>query len=72
MQKFIAIISAIYIGLTIVMTICIPMFVILAVCKLCGVLDAQWIGVCVPLLMAIACLPIVLPCKAFINIKGGK
>lgn len=61
------IISAIYIIACLLCTVCTPLSAIFVICKLCNATSLSWIGCCVPLLIALATLPLLIITKAIIN-----
>ncbi|MCM1440568.1 MAG: hypothetical protein NC131_15430 [Roseburia sp.] len=61
------IISAIYIAALLVIVFCTPLSAILIVCKLCGATPLTWLGVCVPLLVAIAAVPFMIISKFLLD-----
>lgn len=61
------ILSAVYIVALLTVLICTPLSAIFAVCKLCDAIPFSWIACCVPLLIAIACLPFMIIAKLIID-----
>lgn len=65
------ILSAVYIVALLAVMICTPLSAIFAVCKLCGATPLSWIACCVPLLIAIACLPFMIIAKLIIDASAN-
>ncbi len=61
------VISAIYIASLLAIVFCTPLSAILIVCKLCGATPLSWLGVCVPLMVAIAAVPLMILSKILLD-----
>lgn len=61
------IVSAIYILTLIVCIICLQIFAIMAIFKLCNATSLAWISCCVPLIIAIIIAPAILITKNLID-----
>lgn len=67
------IVSILYLATLLVMVLCVPMSAIMLICKLCEATPLSWIGCCVPLLIAIASLPILIITKLLLlDVREGK
>lgn len=61
------IISAIYVIGCLLCTVCTPLSAIFIICKLCAATSLSWIACCIPLLIALAVLPLLIITKAIIK-----
>lgn len=61
------IISAIYVIGCLLCTVCTPLSAIFIICKVCAATSLSWIACCIPLLIALAVLPLLIITKAIIN-----
>lgn len=61
------IVSAIYILTLIICIICLQIFAIMAIFKLCNATSLAWISCCVPLIIAIIIAPAILITKNLID-----
>ena len=61
------IVSAIYILALIICIICLQIFAIMAIFKLCNATSLAWISCCVPLIIAIIIAPAILITKNLID-----
>lgn len=66
------IVSILYVVTLVVLVVCVPLSAILIICKLCDAIAASWIGVCVPLIIALAVLPIFTLAKIILGDKEAK
>lgn len=58
------VISAIYVIGCLLCTVCTPLSAIFIVCKLCAATSLSWIACCIPLLIALAVLPLLIITKS--------
>lgn len=66
------IIALLYILSSVVITICAPLGAILVIVKACGSSALSWLGACVPVIIALAVVPIYVLTKTLIDTRSGK
>lgn len=66
------IIGLLYIASLLVCVVCVPVSAIMLICKLCAATPLSWLGCCVPLLVALAALPVLIITKLLLDLRSGK